>query len=89
MANRDAQSTLEISQSVSPSLHLTIRRCQNKPIRIGIHKHVWQLAVYLPDRESPAERPVLGKRQDAEIAAHAMIDNWLKKRLHEHLVSGR
>jgi hypothetical protein len=57
-------------------------------IRIGINKGLWQLAVYLPDRESPAERPVIGKREGAEIAAHAIIDTWLKKRFREHLASG-
>jgi hypothetical protein len=58
-------------------------------IRIGINKRQWQLVVYFPDRELPAERPVIGRRQDAEIAAHAMIDNWLKKRIREHLGSAR
>jgi len=58
-------------------------------IRIGINRGLWQLAVYLPDRKSPSERPVIGKRQDAEIAAHAIIDAWLKKRFREHLASGR
>jgi hypothetical protein len=60
-----------------------------RTIRIGINKGLWQLAVYLPDRESPAERPVIGTRQDAEIAAHAIIDAWLKKRIREHLASAR
>jgi hypothetical protein len=58
-------------------------------IRIGINKRSWQLLVYLPDRESPVERPVIGKRLDAEIAVHAIIDAWLKKRFREHLASGR
>jgi hypothetical protein len=58
-------------------------------IRIGINKGSWQLVVYLPDRESPVERPVIGKRQDAEIAAHVIIDAWLKKRFREHLAQGR
>jgi hypothetical protein len=58
-------------------------------IRIGINRGRWQLAVYLPDRKSPAERPVIGKRKDAEIAAHVIIDAWLKKRFREHLASGR
>jgi hypothetical protein len=56
-------------------------------IRIGINRRRLQLVVYLPDREAPAERPVIGKRQDAEIAAHAIIDAWLKKRAREHLAS--
>jgi hypothetical protein len=54
-------------------------------IRIGINKRLWHLVVYLPDRESPAERPVIGRRQDAEIAACAIIDAWLKKSFREHL----
>jgi hypothetical protein len=47
-------------------------------IRIGIDKGRWQLAVYLPDSELLAEKPVIGTRQNAEIAAHAIIDAWLK-----------
>ena len=57
-------------------------------IRIGIDKGLWQLAVYLPDSELPAEKPVIGTRQEAEIAARAIIDAWLKKRVREHLASG-
>lgn len=56
-------------------------------IRIGINKRLWLLAVYLP--ELPAERPVIGKRQDAEIAAHAIIDAWLEKRFREQLDRAR
>jgi hypothetical protein len=58
-------------------------------IRIGINKGSWQLVVYLPDRESPVERPVIGNRQEAESAGHAIIDAWLKKRFREHLKEGR
>ncbi len=58
-------------------------------IRIGINKASWQLVVYLPDRETPVERPVIGSRGTAETAAHAIIDAWLKKRFREHLASGR
>jgi hypothetical protein len=58
-------------------------------IRVGINRRRWQLVVYLPDRESPVERPGIGKRHDAEIAAHKIIDDWLKKRIREHLASGR
>jgi hypothetical protein len=31
--------------------------------------------------ELPEERTVVGTRQDAEIAAHSIIDAWLKKRI--------
>jgi hypothetical protein len=43
-------------------------------IRIGIARGHWRLAIYLPDKELPEERTVIGKRQDAEIAARAIID---------------
>jgi hypothetical protein len=52
-------------------------------IRIGIDKGHWQLAVFLPDSELRAEKPVIGTRQDAESAAHAIIDAWLKRRVRE------
>jgi hypothetical protein len=44
------------------------------------------VAIYLPDNELPEERPVVGRRQDAEIAAHSIIDAWMKKRFREHLL---
>jgi hypothetical protein len=58
-------------------------------IRIGIDKGLWQLAVYLPDSELPEEKPIVGTRQEAEFAARAIIDAWRKKRVREHLASGR
>jgi len=47
-------------------------------IRIGIARGHWRAAIYLPDNELPEERTVVGTRQDAEIAAHSIIDAWLK-----------
>jgi hypothetical protein len=55
-------------------------------IRIGIARGQWQVAIYLPDNELPEERPVVGTRQDAEIAAQSIIDAWMKKRFREHLL---
>jgi hypothetical protein len=52
-------------------------------IRIGIDKGQWRLAVYLPDSELPAEKRVIGTRQDAESAARAIINAWLKRRVRE------
>jgi hypothetical protein len=55
-------------------------------IRIGIARGQWQVAIYLSDNELPEERPVVGTRQDAEIAAQSIIDAWMKKRFREHLL---
>jgi hypothetical protein len=49
-------------------------------IRIGIARNQWQAAIYLPDNELPKETTVVGTRGDAEIAAHRIIDAWIKKR---------
>jgi hypothetical protein len=38
-------------------------------IRIGIARGQWQVAIYFPNNELPEERPVVGTRRDAEIAA--------------------
>jgi hypothetical protein len=37
-------------------------------IRIGIARGHWLVAIYLPDKELPEERTVVGTRQDADIA---------------------
>jgi len=57
-------------------------------IRMGIARGHWQVAVYLPDKESPKETTVVGTRRDAEIAASSNIDAWLKTRLRQHPASG-
>jgi hypothetical protein len=43
------------------------------------------VAIYLPDKELPEERTVVGTRQDADIAARSIIDTWLKKRVRKLL----
>jgi hypothetical protein len=54
-------------------------------IRIGIARGQWQVAIYLPDKELPKEKTVVGTRREAEIAAGSIIDAWLKKRFRKHL----
>jgi len=36
-------------------------------IRIGIAREQWLVAIYLPDKKLPKERPAVGTRRDAEI----------------------
>jgi hypothetical protein len=52
-------------------------------IRIGIKREQWQLAIYLPDKERPEERPAVGTRQAAESAARSFIDAWMKKQFRQ------
>jgi hypothetical protein len=50
-------------------------------IRIGIEREEWRVAIYLPGIGLPKEKTVLGTREDANIAARSMINEWLKKRV--------
>jgi len=43
-------------------------------IRIGIGRGQWCVAVYPPGNRFPAERAVVGTREDAEATARSMIN---------------
>jgi hypothetical protein len=47
-------------------------------IRAGIEPNLWSISIYPGGVESRANR-VYGAREDAEFAAHSMIDAWLQK----------
>jgi hypothetical protein len=65
--------------SISVQINLMEYRGVRYAIRIGIKRGEWQLAIYLPNKELPEERPVVGTRQAAESAACSIIDAWMKK----------
>src|SRR5438477_9507283 len=48
-------------------------------IRIGIGRDQWCVAVYPPGSKFPAERAVVGTREEAEATARSMINALLKK----------
>lgn len=52
-------------------------------IRTGIERGQWHVAIH-PSGNELREIRVFGARKDAEFKAHAMIDEWLKKRRIEH-----
>jgi hypothetical protein len=47
-------------------------------LRQGITRAQWRVAVYPPNAH-PIERPVTGRRQEAEQVAHYMIETWLRQ----------
>ena len=48
-------------------------------IRACIEREQWSVAIYPEDVEAGV-RVISGPRQDAELRARSMIDEWLKKR---------
>lgn len=49
------------------------------PLRIGIAREQWRVAIHVPGNRLPEEKTVFGTRKDAETTARSMINSWLKK----------
>ena len=46
-------------------------------IRLGIERGQWFVAIHPDDIEMKGKAVIFGKREDAELDAHRMIDRWL------------
>jgi hypothetical protein len=49
-----------------------------KALRAGIERDQWSAAIHPAGIEMKG-RVIIGSREDAELQAHAIIDDWLKK----------
>jgi len=54
-------------------------------IGMRIERQGWYVAIY-PDGVELPGKVVIGSRREAELQAHSMIDDWLRKHPREHLV---
>ena len=48
-------------------------------IRVGTARNQWMVAIYPNGIETGRKQVVVGDRRDAELAAHSLIDRWLKR----------
>src|SRR5215469_5513502 len=48
-------------------------------IRVGIERGQWFVAIHPDDIEMKGKAVIFGKREDAELDAHRMIDRWLDR----------
>ena len=55
-------------------------------VRKRIERDEWYVAIY-PDGVELPGRVVVGRRSEAELEAHDMIDNWLHRHPRKDLVS--
>jgi hypothetical protein len=49
-------------------------------IRVGIERGLWHVSIQPPGDALPKERTIFGTREEAENAAHSMINRWLSRR---------
>jgi hypothetical protein len=54
-------------------------------VRARIERGEWHVAIY-PDGVELPGKVIFGSREEAELQAHSMIDDWLRRHPHEHSV---
>jgi hypothetical protein len=54
-------------------------------VRARIERGEWYVAIY-PDGVELSGRVIVGPREEAELQAHSIIDDWLRRHPREHSV---
>jgi hypothetical protein len=68
-----------VNSNLRAKLNLMEYRGIRYTIRAGIERGQWFVVIHPEAVEVPAKKKIFGAREDAELQARALINDWLKR----------